>query len=123
MNQKIKAVLDAIRIEGQAIPNALLYYDGEANTFMVYSSTAERVGLSGDDVPLGLVEAWDIDVYSTTNYLALSTAVKKAMIAAGWTYRGSGTDTYDENTKMYHRLLEFEIESDEDLSAAAGEGA
>lgn len=123
MNQKIKTVLDTIRVAGVAVPHALMYYDGEANTFMVYSSTAERVGLSGDDVPLGLVEAWDIDVYSTTNYLALAKEVKKAMIAAGWTYRGSGSDTYDENTKMYHRLLEFEIESDEDLSAAAGEGA
>ena len=69
MNQNIKAVLDAIRIDGAAIPNAFMYYDGEANTFMVYSSTSERVGLSGDDVPLGLVEAWDVDVYSATNYL------------------------------------------------------
>lgn len=123
MNQKIKTILDAIRIAGAAIPNAFMYYDGEADTFMVYSSTSERVGLSGDDVPLGLVEAWDVDVYSTTNYLELANEVKKAMIAAGWTYRGSGTDTYDEATKLYHRLLEFEIETDEDLSAEAGEGA
>ena len=123
MNQEIKAVLDAIQLAGEAIPNAFMYYDGEANTFMVYSSTSERVGLSGDDVPLGLVEAWDVDVYSATNYLELASEVKKAMIAAGWTYRGSGTDTYDEATKLYHRLLEFEIETDEDLSAEAGEGA
>lgn len=123
MNEKIKAVLDAIQLNGAAVPNAFMYYDGEANTFMVYSSTAERVGLSGDDEPLGLAEAWDVDVYSTTNYLELAKAVKKAMIAAGWVYRGSGSDTYDETTKMYHRLLEFEIESDDDLSAEAGEGA
>lgn len=116
MNAEIKAILETIQINGATVPVALMYYDGEADTFMVYSSTAERVGLSGDDEPLGLVEAWDVDVYSTKNYLALAKAVKKAMIAAGWVYNGSGSDTYDESTKMFHRLLEFEIETNEDLS-------
>jgi hypothetical protein len=116
MNSKIKAVLDGIVLAGAPVPNALMYFDGEADTFMVYSPTSERVGLSGDDVPLDLVESWDIDVYSRENYIELSREIKNAMIAAGWTYRGSSNDTYDEGTKMFHRLLEFEIESDEDLS-------
>lgn len=120
MNEKIKAILDKIKINGKSVPNALMYYNGEANTFIVYSSSMERVGLSGDDLPQQLVEAWDIDVYSKSNYLELAKEVKKAMIAAGWVYKGSGSDTYDEQTKMYHRLLEFEIESDDNLIEELG---
>jgi hypothetical protein len=119
MNTEIKAVLDALRLDGQPVPNGLMYYNGEAETFLKYSPTSDRVGLAGDDMPLEMIEAWDIDVYSKTNYLALATAVKKAMLAAGWAYKGSGSDTYDEETKMFHRLLEFEIESSEDLSVDA----
>lgn len=112
MNSEVKAILDTISVEGVQVPNALLYFDGEVDTlYILYSPSSEGVGLAGDDKPIGLIERWDIDVYSKTNYVALSKQVIKAFIDAGWVYRGAGNDTYDEATKLYHRLLEFEIDT------------
>lgn len=112
MNDQVKTILDTVTVSGTPVPNALLYFDGQADTFLVYSPTDESVGLSGDDEILALVERWDIDVYSKTNYKALSREIIKAFIAAGWTYKGAGVDTYDEPTKMYHHLLEFAVQGD-----------
>lgn len=110
MNSEVKTILDTIT-QGEppvAIPNALLHFDGEADTFVLYSPSSESVGLAGDDKPVDYVEAWDIDVYSKSNYVQLSKQIRQAFIDAGWTYRGAGVDTYDEGTQLYHRLLEFE---------------
>lgn len=112
MNQEVKTILDTITVGEDAVPNALLYFDGVADTFILYSPSNESVGLAGDDTPLALVEGWDIDLYSKNNYVALSKQIKKAFIDAGWVYRGSGVDTYDEATKLYHRLMEFSKEGD-----------
>ena len=107
MNSEVKTLLDGITIEGESVPNALMFFDGSSDTFVLYSPSSESVGLAGDDVPINLVQAWDIDVYSKKDYLALSDKIKQAFIGAGWAYRGSGSDTYDEPTGLYHRLLEF----------------
>ena len=112
MNNEVKAILDTIMLDEKAIPNALLHFDGESDTFILYSPSNESIALAGDDIPLALVEGWDIDVYSKNNYIELSKAIKKAFIYAGWVYRGSGVDTYDEATKLYHRLMEFSKEGD-----------
>ena len=114
MNSEVKTILDTISVEGEQVPNALMYFDGETSpsVYILYSPSSEGVGLAGDDKPIGLIERWDIDVYSKTNYVALAKQVIKAFIDAGWVYRGAGNDTYDEGTKVYHRLLEFEKEGD-----------
>lgn len=111
MNNEVKTILDNIRVNGETIPNALLHFDGVADTFVLYSPSGESVGLAGDDKPLEYIERWDIDVYSKSNYLALSKAVKQAFIDNDWVYLGRGVDTYDEPTKLYHRLLEFSKEA------------
>jgi hypothetical protein len=111
MDEIIKNILDSIQISGASVPNARDYFDGQADAFLVYSPSNESVGLSGDDRPLELVEGWDIDIYATGNYLALCSAVKMAMINEGWTYRGAGQETYDEATKLRHRLFEFSHEN------------
>lgn len=111
MNSEVKTILDSIEIESESVPNALLHFDGVADTFVLYSPSSESVGLAGDDLPTDYVQSWDIDVYSKTNYLALSEAIKTAFLNAGWVYKGSGVDTYDEATQLYHRLLEFEKET------------
>lgn len=110
MNDKVKTILESITVGGETLASALLHFDGQADTFAVYSPSTESVGLSGDDVPLEEVEAWDIDIYSKSDYLVLSKQIKTAFINAGWCYKGRGTDTYDDDTKYYHRLLEFEKE-------------
>lgn len=111
MNNQVKTILDTIKdSEGTTIPNALLYFDGVADTFILYSPSSESVGLAGDDKPVNYVEGWDIDVYSKNNYLAVSKDIKEAFLNAGWVYRGAGNDTFDEPTGLYHRLLEFEKE-------------
>lgn len=110
MNQEIKTILESVQVGGKALPCALLHFDGEADTFALYSPSGERVGLAGDDEALEEVERWDVDVYSKTNYLETSKAIKQAFKNAGWVYIGRGVDTYDQPTQLYHRLLEFEKE-------------
>lgn len=110
MNNEVKTILESVTVEGQPLKCALLHFDGEADTFALYSPSGERVGLAGDDTVLEEIERWDIDVYSKSNYLVTCKAIKQAFRNAGWVFLGSGVDTYDEPTKMYHRLLEFEKE-------------
>ncbi len=114
MNAEVKSILDTITTGSPAVavPNALFNFDGVADTFILYSPSSESVGLSGDDRPIGLVEGFDIDIYSKTNYIALAKSVVKAFVDAGWSYRGSGSDTYDEQTGLYHRLIEVAKEGD-----------
>lgn len=123
MNNEIKTILDTITAGEPpvAVPNALLYFDGQADAFLVYSPSNESVGLSGDDEILALVTDWDVDIYSKTNYLALSQQIIKAFIDAGWVYKGAGSDTYDEATSMYHRLLEFGTNADVSFLTEEGE--
>lgn len=110
MNDKVKAILESVTVGGESLTTALLHFDGVADTFVIYSPSSESVGLAGDDKPIGEVERWDVDVYSKSNYLAVSKAIKQAFIDADWVYRGRGVDTWDEPTQLYHRLLEFEKE-------------
>lgn len=114
MNNEVKTILETITVGDVQVPNGMLHFDGETDTptYILYSPSSEGVGLAGDDKPIALIERWDIDIYSKTNYVALSKQVKKAFIDAGWAYKGSGVDTYDDATKIYHRLLEFEKEGD-----------
>lgn len=113
MNSEVKTILNTIQTGEPAtqVPNALLHFDGSSDAFIVYSPSGESVGLAGDDLPLELVERWDIDVYSKGNYVQLSKDIKTAFLGAGWVYKGSGVDTYDETTGLYHRLIEFEKET------------
>lgn len=112
MNAEVKQILDTITVEGEQVPNGLLHFDGEADTFILYSPSSEGVGLAGDDKPIALIDRWDVDIYSKSNYIALSKQIIKAFVNAGWVYKGAGVDTYDEGTQLYHRLLEFENEGD-----------
>lgn len=106
MQAELKTLLDSIMIGGSAVPNALMHFDGESDTFLVYSPSSESVALAGDDLPVGSVVRFDVDVYSKKNYIALSEEVVKTFVEAGWTWLGNSNDTYDHDTKMYHRLIE-----------------
>lgn len=105
MNSEVKSILDKL-----GVTNALMYYEGSENTFVIYSPSGENVGVAGDDLPVEYVTRWDIDLYSDGDYVALAHQIRDAFVAAGWCYNGAGVDTYDEATKLYHRLLEFERE-------------
>lgn len=113
MNDNVKTILDTLKDDGgTTVPNALLHFDGKADTFLVYSPSNESVGLAGDDQILGLGDSWDVDVYCKGNYNALSRRMIKAFVDAGWVYKGASQGTYDETTQLYHRLYEFEQEGD-----------
>lgn len=114
MNTEVKTILDTIKTGSPAVtvPNALLYFDKQADTFLVYSPTNDGVGLFGDDRPIELAENWDIDIYSKSNYTTLRKNIVKAFVDGDWAYKGKGQDTFDETTGLYHCLLQFEKEAD-----------
>ena len=112
MNKEVKNILSTIKINGKSLDTALLHFNGVSNIFAVYSPSGEGVGLAGDDRPLEFVERWDIDLYSKADFITVAKQIKQAFIEAGWCYKGAGVDTYDEATGLYHRLLEFEKESE-----------
>lgn len=112
MNKEVKDLLTKIRINGKPIDTALLYFNGVSDTFAVYSPSGESVGLAGDDRPLEFVQHWDVDIYSKADFIAIAKQIKTVFIEAGWCYKGAGVDTFDEATGLYHRLLEFEKESE-----------
>ena len=107
MNDEVKTILDSIVVSGTPVPAALFHFDGESDTFTVYTPSSESVALSGDNLPISTVVSFDIDIYSKSNYLALSDIVIDKFMSAGWVWLGNGNDTYDKDSGYYHRLIEF----------------
>lgn len=108
MQADLKALLDTITIGGNAVPNALMHFDGESDAFLVYSPSSESVALAGDDLPTASRVRFDIDLYSKGNYIELSDTVINTVVSGGWTWVGNSNDTYDDETGYYHRLIEIE---------------
>ena len=63
MNSLIKQILDAMRVNGKAIPHAFLFYEGHANTYITYQQIDADSSLSGDDDLIGYVDYYDFDIY------------------------------------------------------------
>lgn len=109
MNAEIESIFDGFTVDDVAIPVSFVFYDGEDDTWIVYSNVDNYNSYSGDDELLGYVTYYDFEIYSKSNFSKVMQAVKAILIENGWSFvpEYSSRDNYDRDTKVYSKTLCF----------------
>ena len=112
MNAEIETIFDGFTVDDVSIPVSFMFYDGDADAWIVYSNVDNYHSYSGDDELMGYVTYYDFDIYSKSNYLAIVDAVIDLLQKSGWTYQvsRSSQDMYEDDTGYFHKTLCFAIE-------------
>lgn len=111
MNEEIEQLFEGFTVDGKNVPVALLFYSGQAESYVTYQETGAGDGLFGDDGLIGFVPTYDFDIYSKTNYRRIEKRVKEILEGAGWTWQPSFSsgDQFERDTGFYHKTLQFSI--------------
>ena len=111
MNSLIKQILDAMRVNGKAIPHAFLYYEGHDDAYITYQQVDADNPLRGDNDLIGYADYYDFDIYSKGNYKSIVEQLKTDLKAHGFVWQPSlsSGDMYETDTKYYHKTLCFAI--------------
>lgn len=109
LRAEVKLILSDMVIDGRSVASAYMTYKGHGEDYITYNSYDKDNSYALDDEIAGYVEYFDIDIYSTVNYLGILREVKSRFKAYGWTYEPSrdSPDMYDQDTKYYHKTLCF----------------
>jgi hypothetical protein len=101
-------------LSGLDVPVSYMFYEGSADTYVVYSQMGKDNSLAGENQVIGCVIYYDFDLYSKSNYLALQRQIIDTMVAAGWTYEPSreSPDLYERDTKLFHKTIVLAKESE-----------
>lgn len=109
MNAEIETIFAGFTVDNVEIPVAFMFYDGDDDSWIVYSNADDYHSYSGDDDLLGYVTYYDFEVYSKGNYFNIMKAVKAKLIENGWSFvpSYSSADQYDRDTRVYSKTLCF----------------
>lgn len=92
------------------IPVAHLKYKGSSKKYVVWTIIDEEPAFSyEDDIQYSKVMV-DIDIYSEGNYLSVMSSIKNIMKKNEWTWEEDSIESYEEDTKLYHRTCTFSKE-------------
>ena len=91
------------------VPIVFQVYSGRETTYITFFEYNE-MGISfAEDEEQTERRSIQVDIWSKGNYTALVKQVRKLMKDAGFT-RNSGGEFYEEDTKIYHKVLRFYYE-------------
>lgn len=109
LNAEVETMLSSLRVNNKAVAYAYLFYNGNEDTYIVYSQSDTMNSYSSDDEIAGVVPVYDFDIYSKKNYGAIITALRKKATANGWTWQPNrdSADFYDKDTGIYHKTVCF----------------
>ena len=109
MNAEIETIFDVFTVDDVSIPVSFMFYDGDADSWIVYSNADNYNSYSGDDELLGYVTYYDFEIYSKGNFMKILKSVKTLMIENGWSFipEYSSRDNYDRDTRVYSKTLCF----------------
>lgn len=107
MYEELSSLLDGFTVNGVAIPCALLYYDGDATTYITYSEVDKGNSLFADDKVRGYVSYFDFDIYTRGNYVDIREALIELLENNGWTYQPSreSPDLFETDTGYFHKTI------------------
>lgn len=92
------------------VPVAHLKYKGSSKTYVVWTIIDEEPLFSyEDDIQYSKVTV-DIDIYSDSNYLNIISSIKNIMKQNEWTWEEDSTESYEIDTKIYHKTCTFSKE-------------
>lgn len=92
------------------VPVAHLKYKGNSKKYVVWTIIDEQPLFSyEDDIQYSKVIV-DIDIYSDSNYLNIISSIKNIMKQNEWTWEEDSTESYEIDTKIYHKTCTFSKE-------------
>lgn len=109
MNEEILNIFKDFEVDGVRIPVSLIRYEGHGEPYVVFTREDDANAYSADDSLQGWVTYYDFNIYSKSNYLTISQAVRDKLEAAGWTWQPSRSnfDNFEQDTGYYHVTLNF----------------
>lgn len=103
-----KLIMDTLKPLG--IPVAFGNYNQAEDTYIVFIEYNQAPQINADDDEIITKHFFQVDVFSRNNYLQLIKDVKRLMKQAGFG-RMFESETYDDDMKMYRKILRFNYES------------
>lgn len=112
VNETIKNALEPF-----GIPVVADFFGREEKEYFTFNYADDRAADFGDDIPLHVVAHMQIHYFApmAKNYLHMKKQVRKALLAAGFTYP-QVTDATILSDKIRHLVFECSIENEDELS-------
>lgn len=107
INRLIEDTLNALA------PTSFGTYNSSEETYIVYIEYNQAPWLSADDKEMFTKHFYQVDVFSSGNYLNLVKDVKRAMKQVGFG-RMWESETYEEEMKKFRKTLRFSYISEEE---------
>lgn len=92
------------------VPVAKANYNQTADTYIVFLEYNQASRMNADDEEVITKHFYQVDVFSKGNYNQLVDDVKERMKEVGFS-RMFESETYDEDMRMYRKILRFNYES------------
>ena len=92
------------------VPVAFHNYDGAAATYVTFFFYNEQGALYGDDEEIETTFGLQVDVWSKNDYTNLVKSIKLILVEADFE-RNFAADLFEEDTKIYHKVLRFNYET------------
>lgn len=103
-----KLIMDTLKPLG--VPVAFANYNQTANTYIVFVEYNQASRMNADNEEIITKHFFQMDVFSTGNYLQLVKDVKRLMKEEGFG-RMFESETYDADMKMFRKILRFNYEN------------
>lgn len=110
----IQQIFNNFEVDGVSIPVELLKHDGDKVPYITYQEINNEPMLNADNEVIASVISYDFDIYSKGNFKKIVKAVKQLLKENNYMWNGDSADFYEEDTKLYHKTLTFQIENMED---------
>lgn len=108
-----KLIIDTLEPIG--VPVALQTYTGKETTYITFFTYLAQGEQFADDEEIVTGHYIQVDVWSKGNYVDVVDEVKNRMKQAGFRRRLEH-DLYENDTKIYHKVLRFVYEQEEILN-------
>lgn len=105
MNQLIESTLESL-----GVPVYFMNYSGSASTYVVYQEYNQAPSLNADDEEVFTKFFYQIDVFSSGNYIQLVKDLKQLMKEAGFKRTFEASEYITEISK-YRKILRFSYAS------------
>lgn len=104
-----RLIMDTLKPLG--VPVAFGNYNQTADTYIVFVEYNQASRMNANDDEIITKHFFQMDVFSTGNYLQLVKDVKRLMKEAGFG-RMFESETYDTDMKMFRKILRFNYENE-----------
>ena len=116
-NEEIETLFNNFTVDGETIPVAFAYYDGNATKYVTYVENYKDNSFSADDTLQAYISYYDFDMYvkrGNGSYFAIAEAIDDILLAAGWTRQltRESADLFETDTGYYHKTLCYAKESE-----------